>query len=38
MAYGRQLFQLELVFSAMIVVGLTGLVVHGLLTFAENYL
>ncbi|MER9684201.1 hypothetical protein NKJ23_34025 [Mesorhizobium sp. M0184] len=38
MAYGRQLFQLELVFSAMIVVGLTGLVIHGLLTFAENYL
>ncbi|MER8427100.1 ABC transporter permease subunit [Mesorhizobium sp. M1403] len=38
MAYGRQLFQLELVFSAMIVVGLTGLVIHGLLTLAEKYL
>jgi sulfonate transport system permease protein len=38
MAYGRQLFQLELVLSAMIVVGLIGLVIHGLLTAAENYL
>lgn len=38
MAYGRQLFQLELVLSAMIVVGLIGLVIHGLLTLAENHL
>ncbi|RWG13202.1 MAG: ABC transporter permease [Mesorhizobium sp.] len=38
MAYGRQLFQLELVLSAMIVVGLIGLVIHGLLKFAENRL
>lgn len=38
MAYGRQLFQLELVLSAMIVVGLIGLVIHGLLTLAENRL
>ncbi|MES0150700.1 hypothetical protein NKJ95_26285 [Mesorhizobium sp. M0012] len=36
MAYGRQLFQFELVLSAMIVVGLTGLVIHGLLTLAET--
>ncbi|PAP98625.1 MAG: ABC transporter permease [Mesorhizobium sp.] len=38
MAYGRQLFQLELVLSAMIVVGLIGLVIHGLLTLAESHL
>ncbi|RWJ01245.1 ABC transporter permease [Mesorhizobium sp.] len=38
MAYGRQLFQLELVLSAMIVVGLIGLVIHGLLTLVENRL
>ncbi|MET2832212.1 ABC transporter permease [Mesorhizobium shangrilense] len=38
MAYGRQLFQLELVISAMIVVGLIGLVIHGLLTLVENHL
>ncbi|MER8383162.1 hypothetical protein [Mesorhizobium sp. M1399] len=38
MAYGRQLFQFELVLSAMIVVGLTELVIHGLLTIAENHL
>ncbi|WP_245499512.1 hypothetical protein [Mesorhizobium sp. M1A.F.Ca.ET.072.01.1.1] len=38
MAYGRQLFQLELVLSAMIVVGLIGLVIHGLLRLAENRL
>jgi sulfonate transport system permease protein len=38
MAYGRQLFQLELVLSAMIVVGLIGLVIHGLLTLTENHL
>lgn len=38
MAYGRQLFQLELVLSAMIVVGLIGLLIHGLLTLAENHL
>ncbi|WP_192385187.1 ABC transporter permease [Mesorhizobium silamurunense] len=38
MAYGRQLFQLELVLSAMIVVGLIGLAFHGLLTLTENHL
>jgi sulfonate transport system permease protein len=38
MAYGRQLFQLELVLSAMIAVGLIGLAIHGLLTLAENNL
>lgn len=38
MAYGRQLFQLELVLSAMIVVGLIGLVIHGLFTIVENHL
>ncbi|MER9025448.1 ABC transporter permease subunit [Mesorhizobium sp. M0815] len=36
MAYGRQLFQLELVFSAMIVVGLSGLVIHGLLRLPKT--
>jgi sulfonate transport system permease protein len=38
MAYGRQLFQLEMVISAMIVVGLIGLAIHGLLALAENHL
>jgi sulfonate transport system permease protein len=38
MAYGRQLFQLELVLSAMIVVGLIGLLIHGALTLVESRL
>jgi sulfonate transport system permease protein len=38
MAYGRQLFQLELVLSAMVVVGLIGLFIHGLLTLIESRL
>jgi sulfonate transport system permease protein len=38
MAYGRQLFQLELVVSAMIAVGLVGLLIHGLLALAETRL
>ncbi len=38
MAYGRQLFQLELVLSAMIVVGLIGLLIHGSLTLIEGHL
>jgi sulfonate transport system permease protein len=38
MAYGRQLFQLELVLVAMVIIGLIGLVFHGLLTLAEGRL
>jgi sulfonate transport system permease protein len=38
MAYGRQLFQLELVLSAMVVVALVGLCIHGLLTWIEGRL
>lgn len=38
MAYGRQLFQLELVLAAMVVVGLIGLAIHFLLTFIESRL
>ena len=38
MAYGRQLFQLELVLAAMIAVGLIGLLIHALLTLAETHL
>jgi sulfonate transport system permease protein len=38
MAYGRQLFQLELVLAAMIVVGLIGLVIHASLTWLESRL
>ena len=35
MAYGRQLFQLELVLAAIIVIGLVGLVFYGLLSLIE---
>jgi len=35
MAYGRQLFQLELVLAAMTVIALIGLAFHGLLRLAE---
>jgi sulfonate transport system permease protein len=35
MAYGRQLFQLELVMAAIAVIGLIGLVFYGLLTLVE---
>ncbi|GLS24036.1 hypothetical protein GCM10007874_70570 [Labrys miyagiensis] len=38
MAYGRQLFQLELVLAAMIVVGAIGLLIHGSLTLIEHRL
>jgi len=38
MAYGRQLFQLELVLVAMIVVGLIGLSIHLLLSLIESHL
>jgi sulfonate transport system permease protein len=38
MAYGRQLFQLELVLAAMIVVGLIGLSIHIFLTLIESRL
>jgi len=38
MAYGRQLFQLELVLAAMIVIGLIGLTIHLFLTFVESHL
>jgi sulfonate transport system permease protein len=38
MAYGRQLFQLELVLAAMIVIGTIGLLLHGGLSLVEHRL